>query len=93
MRFIKPIDVTRISEIAKTHELIVTLEENAIQGGAGSAVAEVLHVQQHNVKLLQLGIPDFFVPPGSQAEMLAELKLDKIGTKQQIQDFLNEYQN
>ena len=93
MRFIKPIDVTRISEIAKTHELIVTLEENAIQGGAGSAVAEVLHLQQHNVKLLQLGIPDFFVPPGSQAEMLAELKLDKIGIKQQIQDFLNEYQN
>ena len=93
MRFIKPIDVTRISEIAKTHELIVTLEENAIQGGAGSAVAEVLYVQQHNVKLLQLGIPDFFVPPGSQAEMLAELKLDKIGIKQQIQDFLNEYQN
>ncbi|ACS97122.1 1-deoxy-D-xylulose-5-phosphate synthase [Aggregatibacter aphrophilus NJ8700] len=93
MRFIKPIDVTRISEITKTHELIVTLEENAIQGGAGSAVAEVLHVQQHNVKLLQLGIPDFFVPPGSQAEMLAELKLDKIGIKQQIQDFLNEYQN
>ena len=93
MRFIKPLDVTRISEIAKTHELIVTLEENAIQGGAGSAVAEVLHVQQHNVKLLQLGIPDFFVPPGSQAEMLAELKLDEIGIEQQIQDFLNEYQN
>ena len=93
MRFIKPLDVTRISEIAKRHELIVTLEENAIQGGAGSAVAEVLHVQQHNVKLLQLGIPDFFVPPGSQAEMLAELKLDEIGIEQQIQDFLNEYQN
>ena len=93
MRFIKPLDVTRISEIAKTHELVVTLEENAIQGGAGSAVAEVLHVQQHNVKLLQLGIPDFFVPPGSQAEMLAELKLDEIGIEQQIQDFLNEYQN
>ena len=93
MRFIKPLDVTRISEIAKTHELIVTLEENAIQGGAGSAVAEVLHVQQHNVKLLQLGIPDFFVPPGSQAEMLTALKLDEIGIEQQIQDFLNEYQN
>ncbi|WP_109129512.1 1-deoxy-D-xylulose-5-phosphate synthase [Aggregatibacter aphrophilus] len=93
MRFIKPLDITRISEIAQTHELVVTLEENAIQGGAGSAVAEVLHVQQHNVKLLQLGIPDFFVPPGSQAEMLAELKLDEIGIEQQIQDFLNEYQN
>jgi len=47
MRFIKPLDVTRISEMAKTHELIVTLEENAIQGGAGSAVAEVLNQQQH----------------------------------------------
>ena len=93
MRFIKPLDVTRISEIAKTHELIVTLEENAIQGGAGSAVAEVLHVQQHNVKLLQLGIPDFFVPPGSQAEMLTALKLDEIGIEQQIEDFFKQSQH
>ena len=93
MRFIKPLDVTRISEIAKTHELVVTLEENAIQGGAGSAVAEVLHVQQHNVKLLQLGIPDFFVPPGSQAEMLTALKLDEIGIEQQIEDFFRQSQH
>ena len=93
MRFIKPLDVTRISEMAKTHELIVTLEENAIQGGAGSAVAEVLHVQQHNVKLLQLGIPDFFVPPGSQAEMLTALKLDEIGIEQQIEDFFKQSQH
>ena len=93
MRFIKPLDVTRISEIAKTHKLIVTLEENAIQGGAGSAVAEVLHVQQHNVKLLQLGIPDFFVPPGSQAEMLTALKLDEIGIEQQIEDFFRQSQH
>ncbi|RMW84862.1 1-deoxy-D-xylulose-5-phosphate synthase [Aggregatibacter aphrophilus] len=93
MRFIKPLDVTRISEMAKTHELIVTLEENAIQGGAGSAVAEVLHVQQHNVKLLQLGIPDFFVPPGSQAEMLTALKLDEIGIEQQIEDFFRQSQH
>ena len=93
MRFIKPLDVTRISEMAKTHELIVTLEENAIQGGAGSAVAEVLHVQQHNVKLLQLGIPDFFVPPGSQAEMLTALKLDEIGIEQKIEDFLRQSQH
>ena len=93
MRFIKPLDVTRISEIAKTHELVVTLEENAIQGGAGSAVAEVLHVQQHNVKLLQLGIPDFFVPPGLQAEMLTALKLDDIGIEQQIEDFFRQSQH
>ncbi|WP_109428385.1 1-deoxy-D-xylulose-5-phosphate synthase [Aggregatibacter kilianii] len=93
MRFIKPLDITRISEIAQTHELVVTLEENAIQGGAGSAVAEVLHVQQHNVKLLQLGIPDFFVPPGSQAEMLTALKLDEIGIEQKIEDFLRQSQH
>ena len=56
-------------------------------------MAEVLHVQQHNVKLLQLGIPDFFVPPGSQAEMLTALKLDDIGIEQQIEDFFRQSQH
>ena len=90
MRFVKPLDVARINEIANSHELIVTLEENAIQGGAGSAVAEVLNQQQHQVKLLQLGLPDFFIPQGSQAETLTDLKLDAAGIEQQIVDFLAE---
>ena len=90
MRFVKPLDVARINEIANSHELIVTLEENAIQGGAGSAVAEVLNQQQHQVKLLQLGLPDFFIPQGSQAETLIDLKLDAAGIEQQIVDFLTE---
>ena len=90
MRFVKPLDVTRINEIANSHELLVTLEENAIQGGAGSAVAEVLNQQQHQVKLLQLGLPDFFIPQGSQAETLTDLKLDAAGIEQQIVDFLAE---
>ncbi|EHK91154.1 1-deoxy-D-xylulose-5-phosphate synthase [Aggregatibacter actinomycetemcomitans] len=90
MRFVKPLDTARINEIAKTHELIVTLEENAIQGGAGSAVAEVLYHQQHQVKLLQLGLPDFFIPQGTQSEMLTELKLDAAGIEWQILDFLGE---
>ena len=88
MRFVKPLDVTRINEMANSHELLVTLEENAIQGGAGSAVAEVLNQQQHQVKLLQLGLPDFFIPQGSQAETLIDLKLDAAGIEQQIMDFL-----
>ena len=90
MRFVKPLDVTRINEIANSHELLVTLEENAIQGGAGSAVAEVLNQHQHQVKLLQLGLPDFFIPQGSQAETLTDLKLDAAGIEQQIVDFLAE---
>ncbi len=88
MRFVKPLDAARINEIAQTHELIVTLEENAIQGGAGSAVAEVLNYQQHKIGILQLGLPDYFIPQGTQQEILADLQLDAIGIEQQIKNFL-----
>ncbi|AET15513.1 TPA: 1-deoxy-D-xylulose-5-phosphate synthase [Pasteurella multocida] len=88
MRFVKPIDVECIHQIAQTHDLIVTLEENVIQGGAGSAVAEVLHSQQHQTKLLQLGLPDFFIPQGTQQEILADLHLDEAGIETQIKNFL-----
>ncbi|ARU64861.1 1-deoxy-D-xylulose-5-phosphate synthase [Histophilus somni] len=88
MRFVKPLDTQRIQEIAQTHSLIVTLEENAIQGGAGSAVAETLYQQQQKVSLLQLGLPDNFIPQGTQKEMLAELKLNAEGIFEQIKQFL-----
>ena len=88
MRFVKPLDAARINEIAQTHELIVTLEENAIQGGAGSAVAEVLNYQQHKIGILQLGLPDYFIPQGTQQEILADLQLDAVGIEQQIKNFL-----
>ncbi|WP_273403789.1 1-deoxy-D-xylulose-5-phosphate synthase [Actinobacillus porcinus] len=88
MRFVKPIDKERILETAQSHKLIVTLEENAIQGGAGSAVAEVLNSHQENTALLQLGLPDFFIPQGTQQEIMADLGLDAKGIEEKIQHFL-----
>ena len=87
MRFVKPLDTKQIHEIAQTHEFIVTLEENAVLGGAGSAVAEVIHSQAYHVRLLQLGLPDIFIPQGTQEEILADLKLDATGIAEQIENF------
>lgn len=88
MRFVKPLDIERIRQIADSHNLIVSLEENAIQGGAGSAVAEVLNSLQKTTALLQLGLPDYFIPQGTQQEILADLQLDAAGIEVQIRNFL-----
>ena len=88
MRFVKPIDEARILEVANTHDIIVTLEENAIQGGAGSAVSEVLNSHGKTTALLQLGLPDIFIPQGTQQEALAEIKLDEKGIEEQIIAFI-----
>ena len=88
MRFVKPIDESRILEMADTHDFIVTLEENAIQGGAGSAVSEVLNSHGKTTALLQLGLPDIFIPQGTQQEALAEIKLDEKGIEEQIIAFI-----
>ena len=88
MRFVKPIDEARILEMADTHDFIVTLEENAIQGGAGSAVSEVLNSHGKTTALLQLGLPDIFIPQGTQQEALAEIKLDEKGIEEQIIAFI-----
>ena len=88
MRFVKPLDEKRIIELAQTHETLITLEENALQGGAGSATAEVLNSAKKITALLQIGLPDFFIPQGTQQEILHDLKLDSEGIKQQIETFL-----
>ena len=79
MRFVKPLDAELVLRLAREHELLVTVEENAVQGGAGSAVAECL--QQHGVAvpLLQLGLPDRFIEQGEHAQMLADCGLDAAG--------------
>jgi 1-deoxy-D-xylulose-5-phosphate synthase len=79
MRFVKPLDADLVAEMAATHRLLVTIEESAIQGGAGSAVAECLSERAIVVPLLQLGLPDRFIDHGDQAQLLASAGLDKAG--------------
>jgi 1-deoxy-D-xylulose-5-phosphate synthase len=85
MRFVKPLDVELILEVAREHELLVTVEENVIQGGAGSAVAECLHAAGVNIQLLQIGLPDVFIEQGDPAVMLSECGLDAKGISASIQ--------
>jgi len=79
MRFVKPLDVDLAAELAGTHGLVVTVEENAVMGGAGSAVAEALAARSLATPLLQLGLPDRYVDHGDQAQLLASIGLDKAG--------------
>jgi 1-deoxy-D-xylulose-5-phosphate synthase len=79
MRFVKPLDDTLVMELARRHALIVTVEENVITGGAGSAVQEALHKQRCAVPVLQLGLPDRFIDQGDPGIQLAECGLNKDG--------------
>jgi 1-deoxy-D-xylulose-5-phosphate synthase len=79
MRFVKPLDAELVAELAATHRLLVTVEENAVSGGAGSAVAEALAERSIVTPLLQLGLPDRFVDHGDQAQLLASVGLDRSG--------------
>ena len=93
MRFVKPIDIEMINVLAQTHDYLVTLEENAIQGGAGSAVAEVLNSSGKSTALLQLGLPDYFIPQATQQEALKNLGLDSKGIEEKILHFIEKQDN
>ncbi|WP_118858719.1 1-deoxy-D-xylulose-5-phosphate synthase [Haemophilus haemolyticus] len=93
MRFVKPIDIEMINVLAQTHDYLVTLEENAIQGGAGSAVAEVLNSSGKSTALLQLGLPDYFIPQATQQEALKDLGLDSKGIEEKILNFIEKQGN
>ena len=90
MRFVKPLDEKTIKQIAENHELIVTLEENAIAGGAGSAVSEYLDAELININRLHLGFPDKFVEQGTQQQMLTDWGLDENGIRESILEQLNQ---
>jgi 1-deoxy-D-xylulose-5-phosphate synthase len=79
MRFVKPLDVDLVSRLALEHDCLVTVEENVVAGGAGSAVAEALAAQGIMIPLLQLGLPDTFIDHGDPAQLLAMCGLDARG--------------
>lgn len=84
MRFVKPLDTKAIENAVAKHDSLVTVEENVIAGGAGSAVLEYLADKGLSIAVLQLGLPDEFIKHGSQAEIRAELNLDAKGIEAQV---------
>ena len=90
MRFVKPIDEQLIRELAVSHQLIVTIEENVTMGGAGSAVNEFLTKANIKVATLNLGLPDKFLDHGKASDMLASVSLDCKGVIQSVQNKLDE---
>ncbi len=84
MRFVKPLDEALIGELARAHELLITIEDNAAAGGAGSAVGECLLRAGIAIPLVQLGLPDRFIEHGESGELLADCGLDAAGIRRAI---------
>lgn len=88
MKFIKPLDVNLIEDISKTHDLIVTVEESSLMGGAGSAVMEAMQANSISTATLCLGLPDLFIEHGVHEKMLTQCGLDSDGIKKSIESKL-----
>ena len=88
MRFVKPLDKDLLLELAKSHDAFVTVEENVIAGGAGSAVNEFLQAQSILMPVLNIGLPDEFIEQGSREELLALCGLDAAGILAKIEKVL-----
>jgi 1-deoxy-D-xylulose-5-phosphate synthase len=89
MRFVKPLDEDLLRSLAESHEFLVTVEENVVKGGAGSAVLEALQRMRLDSKVLQLGLPDRFVEHGDPASLIAECGLDAAGIAASISAFIS----
>jgi len=87
MRFVKPLDEALVAEVAASHRAIVTLEENAVAGGAGSAVIEALERLGSALPVLQVGVPDSFVEHGSREDNLAAAGLDAVSVRAAVEHF------
>lgn len=94
MRYVKPLDEDLITELALSHDYLVTLEENAIMGGAGSAVNEfIASTNLQQCQLLNLGLPDEYIDHGEQTSLLTACGLDAQGVVQSINEFITEQQD
>ena len=86
MRFVKPLDEALVKQLADSHELLVTIEEGCVAGGAGSGVMEYLQHQEMLVPVVSLGIPDTYIEAASHQEQLAQCGLDKDGIVRSVHD-------
>jgi len=86
MRFVKPIDRELVFRLATTHDVIVTVEENVVMGGAGSAVAESLAADGLAAPVLMLGLPDHFVEHGDPQQLLSDCGLDAAGIVRAVRE-------
>jgi len=84
MRFVKPLDTALVERLARSHRLLVTVEDGCVMGGAGSAVLEHLNAQGLSVPVLQLGLPDAFIEHGDPALLMAQCGLDAAGIERSI---------
>jgi 1-deoxy-D-xylulose-5-phosphate synthase len=84
MRFVKPLDEKLVLELARTHSGLITVEDNAVMGGAGSAVAELLAAHGLATSILHLGLPDQFIEHMTREQLLHEVGLDVAGIKAAI---------
>jgi 1-deoxy-D-xylulose-5-phosphate synthase len=89
MRFVKPLDIELLEQLQAHEEILVTVEENVLAGGAGSAVNEFLLTQQGRPKILNLALPDLFIEQGKREDLLKQHGLDAAGMLQNIQHFID----
>jgi len=89
MRFIKPLDEEMIEEMANQHQILVTVEENTVMGGAGSAVNEFLQRRDVLIPVLNIGLPDQYLPHGKPPQMLSDAGLDSEGIVKAVKDKLS----
>ena len=88
MRFVKPLDAELVCRLAESHDLVITVEENVVMGGAGSACLEAMQAMGILKPVLQLGLPDDYVEHGDPAGMLADCGLDAAGIERSVRQRL-----
>ena len=90
MRFVKPLDAELVKRLAEPHDLLVTVEEHQVMGGAGSAVCEALAFLGIEKKVLLLGLPDRFIDHGDAAKLLSAVGLDAEGIRNSVRSVMPE---